>query len=700
MLIISSHLAALIELSPWTMIHHLPHVKTLLLSSSNHKGEGGDLDLSDATGVEAEEVTSCLVPDLAPKGSIMAAHLGTDVAPRAAIAFCLHNVAMSSKAKASVLPPRPQPGVNEAQGQSAKKKPKERPVIIFHEEGKDLDDWEKEEEATEEPAVVTMEAREVESDAEVAASGISLFKDLMKTALYDPVISNDNVKQGSEIHRRKVRLWQGIGVTSCFLTLTASPLEETREVAVAMIAKCFSPVSPPSVKQYAEGVLAGMLLNHPALIDELLLPAIESYELNHSGVGSLILIAGQVLMHIKDKILQETLIPRLILAMSPWLMSHSHSIRSLAQMITWAVLQRFPLSSDLWCHSQGDLTYLGSIIRFMDENPDLIRLRKGIGEESILPWSPLDLSHPARLYTNNVSLAGTGSRHAVSNTGKEWSSFEGCPQSVIDIIGAYLVLERHRLRDNIWEREREREEGYEVQGSSTLPGVSDFQRKISPQDIGISHDNMSSLIQSGLEELLIKARSSNTQQGDELEEDDAVDGSAAPLQQHLQRPVGEATGQEIIICATLVDKIPNLAGLARTCEIFKASCLCIPNSSAAQDPLFSSISVTAERWIPIIQVTEVQLMPFLIKKQKSEGFSVLGLEQSSESVMLPEFKFPKKCVLVLGREKEGLPAEIISMLDYTIEIPQLGLIRSLNVHVSGAIALYEYRRQHPPSKKR
>jgi tRNA guanosine-2'-O-methyltransferase len=93
-------------------------------------------------------------------------------------------------------------------------------------------------------------------------------------------------------------------------------------------------------------------------------------------------------------------------------------------------------------------------------------------------------------------------------------------------------------------------------------------------------------------------------------------------------------------------------------------------------------------------------MPFLIKKQTVEGYSIIGLEQSSESVMLPEFKFPKKCLLVLGREKEGLPAEIIRILDYTIEIPQLGLIRSLNVHVSGAIALYEYRRQHPPPKKR
>ena len=53
-----------------------------------------------------------------------------------------------------------------------------------------------------------------------------------------------------------------------------------------------------------------------------------------------------------------------------------------------------------------------------------------------------------------------------------------------------------------------------------------------------------------------------------------------------------------------------------------------------------------------------------------------------------------KTVLVLGQEREGIPAAILDILDGTIEIPQLGLVRSLNVHVSGAIALYEYTRQH------
>lgn len=74
-------------------------------------------------------------------------------------------------------------------------------------------------------------------------------------------------------------------------------------------------------------------------------------------------------------------------------------------------------------------------------------------------------------------------------------------------------------------------------------------------------------------------------------------------------------------------------------------------------------------------------------------YSLVGLEQTAESTQLPSFTFPSKTVLVLGREKEGVPPEIIALLDATVEIPQLGVIRSLNVHVSGAIAMYEYTKQ-------
>lgn len=94
-----------------------------------------------------------------------------------------------------------------------------------------------------------------------------------------------------------------------------------------------------------------------------------------------------------------------------------------------------------------------------------------------------------------------------------------------------------------------------------------------------------------------------------------------------------------------------------------------------------------------LQVPVPALRQWLVLK-KSEGYSLLGLEQTQGSVSMPEFDFPRRSVLVLGEERHGIPAPILELLDFFIEIPQLGLIRSLNVHVSGALALYEYTRQH------
>ena len=89
------------------------------------------------------------------------------------------------------------------------------------------------------------------------------------------------------------------------------------------------------------------------------------------------------------------------------------------------------------------------------------------------------------------------------------------------------------------------------------------------------------------------------------------------------------------------------------------------------------------------------------------------MEQTSSSESLLEYQFPPSAtflsdgsdnrntggtVLLLGKEKEGIPIEYLQMVDQCIEIPQYGIIRSLNVHVSGAIAIWEYTKQQQQQK--
>jgi tRNA guanosine-2'-O-methyltransferase len=175
----------------------------------------------------------------------------------------------------------------------------------------------------------------------------------------------------------------------------------------------------------------------------------------------------------------------------------------------------------------------------------------------------------------------------------------------------------------------------------------------------------------------------------------AAEDEADPLRRAVDEAAAAARAgarQELIVVASLVDRLPNLAGLARTCEVFRASRLVLADSRVTKDPQFASISVSAEHWVPIEEVAPVALEPWL-RRKAAEGFTLVGLEQTAESARLQDYAFSTKTVLLLGAEREGVPADLLRLLDATVEIPQLGVIRSLNVHVSAAIGIYEFTRQ-------
>jgi TrmH family RNA methyltransferase len=61
-------------------------------------------------------------------------------------------------------------------------------------------------------------------------------------------------------------------------------------------------------------------------------------------------------------------------------------------------------------------------------------------------------------------------------------------------------------------------------------------------------------------------------------------------------------------------------------------------------------------------------------------------------VPLPELAVAGDVVLVLGAEREGLPADVLERCEARTSIPQPGGGESLNVALAGAIALYELAR--------
>ncbi|XP_071288166.1 probable methyltransferase TARBP1 isoform X4 [Agelaius tricolor] len=158
------------------------------------------------------------------------------------------------------------------------------------------------------------------------------------------------------------------------------------------------------------------------------------------------------------------------------------------------------------------------------------------------------------------------------------------------------------------------------------------------------------------------------------------------------------SNSRLIVVASLIDKPTNLGGLCRTSEIFGASALVVGSLHYVQDKQFQHLSVSAEQWLPLVEVKPSQLVDYLQQK-KTEGYTIIGVEQTAKSFDLTEYCFPEKSLLLLGNEHEGIPANLIHHLDVCVEIPQQGIIRSLNVHVSGALLIWEYTRQQVIKQK-
>lgn len=81
-----------------------------------------------------------------------------------------------------------------------------------------------------------------------------------------------------------------------------------------------------------------------------------------------------------------------------------------------------------------------------------------------------------------------------------------------------------------------------------------------------------------------------------------------------------------------------------------------------------------------------------IQQLKKEGYTLLAIEQATESVALQnyEIKGLEKYALIFGNEVHGVSDDVMQLVDNCIEIPQFGTKHSLNVSVTIGIVLWHF----------
>jgi tRNA G18 (ribose-2'-O)-methylase SpoU len=96
-----------------------------------------------------------------------------------------------------------------------------------------------------------------------------------------------------------------------------------------------------------------------------------------------------------------------------------------------------------------------------------------------------------------------------------------------------------------------------------------------------------------------------------------------------------------------------------------------------------------------VKLTVKNSLPPVLKNLKKEGYCLVGLEQTTNSTTLSEYKFRRRTAIVVGAEREGLSQENLDLLDAVVEIPVWGMPYSYNVATATSLAIYEYCRQYP-----
>jgi 23S rRNA (guanosine2251-2'-O)-methyltransferase len=156
--------------------------------------------------------------------------------------------------------------------------------------------------------------------------------------------------------------------------------------------------------------------------------------------------------------------------------------------------------------------------------------------------------------------------------------------------------------------------------------------------------------------------------------------------------------REIVLIAHNIRSTHNVGAFFRTCDGFGISKIIFsgytPYPTIDNDTRLPHFADRLTRQIHKTALGAETSVPFEryddppIAALKSQGFTIVGLEQDERSINLREYSPPQKVALLLGNEIDGIYPELRKECDTIVEIPMQGTKESFNVSVAAGIALY------------
>ena len=148
---------------------------------------------------------------------------------------------------------------------------------------------------------------------------------------------------------------------------------------------------------------------------------------------------------------------------------------------------------------------------------------------------------------------------------------------------------------------------------------------------------------------------------------------------------------DITVVLENVFDLHNISAVMRTCDAVGIQDIYILNHKIPPHRKWGEkSSSSAAKWLTIHQFTDPQACFEALRKNYNKIYTT---HLSTDAVGLHELNLTQSVALVFGNEHSGVSDEIIAMADGNFIIPQVGIIKSLNISVACAVTLYEAFRQ-------
>ena len=152
----------------------------------------------------------------------------------------------------------------------------------------------------------------------------------------------------------------------------------------------------------------------------------------------------------------------------------------------------------------------------------------------------------------------------------------------------------------------------------------------------------------------------------------------------------EARQAPLILALDGVQDPHNLGACLRTADACGALAVVVPRDRAAHvTPVVRKVAAGAAETTPVVTVTNLVRT---LKLLKEAGLWVVAADAEAAK-RASEVDLKGGLVLVLGAEGAGLRHLTRQTCDWTVRLPQLGAVESLNVSVAAGMLLYEAVRQ-------